>query len=459
MATTYFSTGTGVGKTDGAVPAGSVVITQAAYDAAVAGWTASQVAAVAEVIPLEVRSPLRPGVGAWAPSWDDAWDSHDEVARMHADRDQRATFYITTNLLDTTQHLPTSALLPIQAMGHEIGCHNADHIDMTGLTPTTRLPQWASQQTLEGIVGKPVRSYAYPLGNNNVTTNSEAYGRFDRVAAIALSQGYYTGASGYGPYLYEPGWHGFEGFKHGRFPWSQQTHSQFMQLLQDYVAKRGGVLTSYAHQIGNSDTPTLAMVTEAMDFCAANGIPCIRADEAFPAPKVINPGFENSVAGWTIVTAGAATAGTTIDVIDDPPVLGLPGTKSLRIISPNTATSGDSVHVFQTIPVRPLTAYTLSGRVRYDAGVAGVGKWSVRINEFNEAGNSIASRSVRGSAAGAVWTQSTATPPADAVWTPATLHTHPDTRYMTVGFYLQELTGTFYADHLYFGPTEEGLLG
>ncbi|MCA1841572.1 MAG: hypothetical protein LC792_00005, partial [Actinobacteria bacterium] len=291
------------------------------------------------------------------------------------------------------------------------------------------------------------------------TTNSEAYGRFDRVAAIALSQGYYTGASGYGPYLYEPGYQGFEGFKHGRFPWSQQTHSQFMQLLKDYVAKRGGVLTSYAHQIGNSDTPTLAMVTEAMDFCAANGIPTITAAEAIPGPKIVNPGFENSITGWTVVTAGAATGSTTIDVIADPPVLGLPGANSLRIISPNTATPSDSVHVFQTIPVRPFTSYTLSGRVRYDAGVAGVGKWSVRINEFNEAGNSVASRSVRGSAAGAVWTQSTAVPPVDAVWATASGRTHPDTRYMTVGFYLQELTGTFYADHLYFGPTEEGLLG
>lgn len=458
MATTYFQTGTGVGKTDGAVPPGSVVITQAAYDAAVGSWTADQQSTVPEVIPISGRPSVRLGKGSVVFTWDDGWDTHPNVAQLHADRNQRATFYITSNLLDTTQHMPSSGLAPLVAMGHEIGCHSADHINMTGLTPATRAPQWAAQQTIEGIIGNgyQVRSYAYPLGNNDLACNQEAYGRFDRVAAIGLSQGYYTGASGYGPWLYE---REFEGFKHGRFPWSQQTHSQFMRLLRDYVAKRAGVLVSYAHQIGNSDTPTMAQVLEAMDFCAANGIPCITAAEAFPAPKVVNPGFENGLDGWTVVTAGAATSGTTVDVIDDAPGTGLPGTKSLRIMSTNTNSSSDSVHVFQTIPVRPLTSYSLSGRVRYDAGVAGVGKWSVRINEFNEAGNSIASRSVRGTAAGAAWGQSSAAPAADAVWTPASGKTHPDARYMTIGFYLQELTGTFYADHLYFGPTEEGLLG
>jgi hypothetical protein len=380
---------------------------------------------------------------------------------MHASRNQRATFYITTNLLDTTQHMTTAQMLGIAAMPHEIGCHSADHLNMATLTPVTRAPQWASQQTLEGLIGRPVPSYAYPFGNNDAITNGEAYGRFDRVATIGLSQGYYTGASGFGPWLYDPiTW---EGFRHGRFPWSQSTHLQFMRLLKDFVAKRGGFIAPYAHQVGNSDTPTLVQITEAMDFCAANGIPCITAAEMFPAPKIINPGFEFGIDGWTVIPAGAAVGTAIVDVIADTPYPGLPGLNSLRLSSPNTTTASDSVRIFQVIPARPLTAYSLTAKLRMDPGFVSTGtanaKWCVRINEYNETGNTIAARNVQGSGAGTVWGQSLAQPRTDAVWTPATLHTHPDCRFVSAELYLQEIAGVFYADHVYFGPTEEGLLG
>lgn len=456
---TYWQTATGFGATDDPanVPPGASIITEGAYNILVAAAEAAEEAAAALNQPVNLMPAIRPAQGAVAFTWDDGWDSHPLLAQMHAERGQKATFYITTNLLDTTQHMTTAELLAMAQMPHEIGCHSADHLNMVGLTPATRAPQWAAQQTIEGLIGRPVRSYAYPFGDNNAITNGEAYDRFDRVATIGLSQGYYTGANGYGPWLCDPTQ--FEGFKHGRFPWSQTTHAQFMRLLKDYVVKRSVIISPYAHQVGNPDTPTLAQITEAMDFCAANGIPCITVAEAFPAPKIVNPGFEFGLDGWTILTAGAAIGTAVVDTPADAPYPGLPGTKSLRVVSPNTTTSGDSVHIFQTVPARPLTSYSVSAKVRYDAGVVGAGKWSVRINEFNEAGGSIASRSVRGSASGAAWGQSSATPPADAVWTPATLKTHPDCRYVTVGLYLQELTGTFWADHVYFGPTEEGLLG
>jgi peptidoglycan/xylan/chitin deacetylase (PgdA/CDA1 family) len=396
--------------------------------------------------------------GAVVFTWDDGWDSHDEVAELHRVRRQKATFYITSGLLDTAQHLPAAALPGIAAMGHEIGCHSADHINMTTLTPATRAAQWASAAAIEAAVGGTyrVRSYAYPLGNNDVACNQEAYGRFDRVATIGLSQGYYTAGSGFGPWLYEQG---TEVFRHGRFPWNQTTHPQLMALLRDHVRRRPVTLPVYAHQIGNADTPTLEQVTEALDYCWANGIPCLTTEEALPGPKVVNPGFESGLDGWTVITAGAAAAGTTIDTIADAPAAGLPGTQSLRIVSPNTTTAADSVHVFQTVPAKPLTAYSVSARVRHDAAPVGTGKFSVRLNEFNAMGGSIASRSIRGSASTAAWAQSSAVPATDAVWAVATGKTHPDCAYMTVGVYLQELTGTFYADHVHFGLAADGLLG
>lgn len=395
--------------------------------------------------------------GAVAFTWDDGWDTHPMIAEMHRTRRQKATFYITSNLLGTAQHMPASALPPMVDAGHEIGFHSADHVNMTTWTVPNRVLQWDAVSAVEAAVGGgyKVRSYAYPLGNNDLVTNTEAYGRFDRVATIGLSQGYYTAGSGYGPWLYEPG---TEVFRHGRFPWNQQTHAQFMELLQ-LVRRRPIILPVYAHQIGNADTPTLAQVTEAMDYCLVAGIPCLTTTEAFPGPKVINPGFENGLAGWTVILAGAAASGTTVDTITDTPAAGLPGTKSLRIISPNTTTASDSVHVFQTVPAKPMTSYTVSARVRHDATPVGAGKFSVRINEFNAMGGSVAGRSVRGSASTAAWAQSSAVPPADAVWTVASGKTHPDTAYVTIGLYLQELTGTFYADHVHFGLAADGLLG
>lgn len=412
-----------------------------------------------EAVPApDLRVFARPAAGAVVFTYDDGWDTHDEVAQMHADRDQKATFYITADLLGTSQHLPSSAVPAIAAMGHEIGCHSKTHTDMKTLNATTRAEQWASAATVEAAVGGgyKIRSYAYPLGNNDLTTNQEAYGRFDRVATIGLSQGYYTGASGYAPWLYE---RDYEGFRHGRFPWSQTTHAQFMALLRDHVRRRPVILTAYAHQIGNPDTPTLAQVTEAMDYCAANGIPCLTSTEGLPGTKVVNPGFEDGLDGWTVINAGAAASGTTVDTVADAPAAGLPGTKSLRVISPNTTTSGDSVHIFQTIPAKPLMAYSLSARVRHDGTPAGAGKFSVRLNEFNALGGSIASRNVRGTASTGAWAQSTAAPPADATAYIAAGRTHPDCAFVTVGLYLQELTGTFYADHVHFGPTADGLLG
>jgi peptidoglycan/xylan/chitin deacetylase (PgdA/CDA1 family) len=464
MADTYWQSVTGFGVVDDPVnvPGGAAIITEAAYDALLLAANNQNAAAEALWTQPDFLSPLRPAQGAVCFTWDDGWDSHPMLARMHADRGQRATFYITTNLLGTAQHIASTDVAPMVALGHEIGCHNADHVSMTSLTPATRAAQWAAQQTLETLIGDgyQVRSYAYPFGTHDLTTDQEGYGRFDRLATVGLAQGYIGGSPGAStlPWLYGLD---FEGFRHGRFPWSQTTHGQFMQLLQ-YAARRRIIISPYAHQAGNPDTPTLAQITEAMDFCATNGIPCLTTREAFPGPKVVNPGFEDGLNGWVTILAGAAAGDATVDVVTDAPGAGLPGTKSLRIISPSTTTSSDSVKVFQTLPVEPNRAYSLSARIRNDVGAAqfGSGRLSVRINEYNAVGVTVTGRSVR--AAGGlstVWAQSAVAPTATDIAATLVGKTHPDTRYMEVGIYLQEATGTFYADHVYFGPTEEGLLG
>lgn len=416
-----------------------------------------------EAKPTGIQFPQARGAVVF--TWDDGWDTHPGVADMHAARGQAATFYVTKDLLDTSQHMASSAVAGIMgySVGHEIGSHSKTHTDMTTLNATTRAEQWDAKTGIEALMsgGKKITSYAYPLGNNNLACNQEAYTRFDRVAAIGLSQGYYTGASGYAGWLYDTD---FEGFRHGRFPWSETTHAQFMLLLKDHVRRRPVILTAYAHQVGAAGTPTLTQVTEALDYCQANGIPCLTTAQAFPGPKLINPGFEDGLEGWTTLLAGAAATGTTVDVITDTAAAGMTGTKSLRIISPNTTTSADSVRVFQVVPAKPMTAYSVSARVRHDGTPGGLGtgasKFSVRINEYNSVGGSIASRNIRGNISTGSWAQSsTPAQTADATNYVAAGHTHPDCRYVEVSLYVEQYTGTFYADHVHFGPTEDGLLG
>src|SRR5882672_4512503 len=125
MADTYYQTATGYGVVDDPanVPGGATIITLAAYNAAILAANNAEAAAEALWTQPNVLSPVRPAQGAVVFSWDDGWDSHSMVARMHADRGQRATFYITSNLLDTSQHLAHTALPTIKALGHEIGSH------------------------------------------------------------------------------------------------------------------------------------------------------------------------------------------------------------------------------------------------------------------------------------------------------------------------------------------------
>ncbi|GAB3830172.1 polysaccharide deacetylase family protein [Kribbella italica] len=391
--------------------------------------------------------------GAVVFTWDDGWDTHPQVAQWHADRGQKATFYLTTGLLGGAQHMPASAVADIFALGHEIGSHSVNHVSMTGLTAAQRQPEWDnSVATLDGLIGLSgqVRSYAYPLGDHSDVTDREAYLRYDRVALTGLAQGFIGSSTKAGNWLLRPD---YEGFKHGRFPWNQQTHSQLMAILRDQVMANAVTLTTYAHQIGNPDTPTEEQVLEALDFCEANGIPCLTTAEALPGPKVVNGGFENDLVGWTVITAGAAATGTTVSVVDDAPATGLNGSKSLRIVSPNTTTSSDSVTVSQTVAVQGGRSFALSAQIRHEGTPTGTGKFSVRINEFDENGTSIPGRSVRGTASTSAWAQSTAWPGESTAGASYVGVLHPDTRLVQVALYVQEAAGTFYADHVYFGPT------
>ncbi len=433
--------------------------------------TASVTALTGRVTAIESITERRPATsrGAVAFSWDDGWDTHPTVAQWHADRGQVATFYVTTGELDGAQHMPTAAVAQIHALGHEIGAHNVSHTSMTsGATPASRQSQWdAAKATLEGLIGERVVSYAYPLGDHDATTDREAYGRYDRVAYVGLSQGFAGTSAKAGTWQITPS---YSSFGHGRFPWNQSTHTQFMAILRDQVFTQGLVIPTYAHQVGNPDTPTEAQVLEALDFCEANGIRTLTARDALPGPMLVNPGFEDGLNGWTVIKAGTGGTASVVEVATDAPATGFGGTKSLKLTSAASTTS-DSVRIVQSVAVDPRERYTFSGQIRHDADKAGTGFFSLRVNEYDENGRSLTGRNFRSNGSTTTWAQTlgVATSPADpdpggplarpdfAYLPPNSLH--PDCRIVEIGLYITNATGTFYADHIHFGPTRNGVLG
>jgi polysaccharide deacetylase/carbohydrate binding protein with CBM4/9 domain len=314
----------------------------------------------------------RQSVGVWAPSYDDAWGTHATVQAMHAARHQRCTLYITTANLNVAGKMTTAQVAAAYAAGHEIGSHNVDHTAMTSFTAAQRDTQWdSSKSILEGITGVPgsVTSYCYPYGTWDDVTDVEAYGRYDRIADIGLSQSFNKT-----PWQFQVG---DRPFRHGRFPWAPTTHTQFIALLKTLVTQPL-VLTSYSHEAGSSDSPTLTQMQEAMDLAVSLGIPVIRSDEAFPGPLVANPRFESgSLDPWT-----ASVPNGVAEILTDTPDAGTGGTKVLHMT--NTST-GVSSYVSQAFPLIPGRSYTVSMRYKV-ANLAGASRFSIRVLQYGHKG-------------------------------------------------------------------------
>lgn len=130
-----------------------------------------------------VRSP-EGGAGFGAITIDDGLAATAEtVARLVGQRDASATLYIPTGLLGQPHpHLPggerivdRSQLVDLAEAGLEIGAHSVDHPDLRLLAYADVLDQMRrSRHTLEDLLGRPVRTMAYPFGSFDSTTMAAA---------------------------------------------------------------------------------------------------------------------------------------------------------------------------------------------------------------------------------------------------------------------------------------------
>jgi peptidoglycan/xylan/chitin deacetylase (PgdA/CDA1 family) len=318
-----------------------------------------------------IRTAARPAAGLWAPSYDDGWDSHAQVAAEHASRGQLCTLYITTGNLNTGGKMTNAEVTAAYAAGHEIGAHNVAHTSMTTTetTPTLRATQFANAKaTLEGLTAAgAVTSYCYPYGDWSDTTDIEAYGWYDRVADIGLSQAFNKTQWTY-PKDARP-------FRHGRFPWSETTHQQFLAELRS-LQHQPKMLTSYAHDADSGDSPTMAHYIEAMDLARDLGIPVMRTQDAFPLPGLVNSRFESgSLHPWNL----SAPTGTGVVETETPTDLG--GTKVVHLTNTNTANSTYLSQEF--VDFVPGRVYTVSMRARV-ANLAGASRCSIRILQYGQ---------------------------------------------------------------------------
>lgn len=318
------------------------------------------------------RVAARPAAGVWVPSYDDGWGSHTTLAAAHAARGQLCTLYITTANLGVAGKMTAAQVTAAYAAGHEIGSHNVAHTSMTTTetTPTLRAAQFGPSKTaLEALTAAgAVTSYCYPYGDWSDTTDLEAYGWYDRVADIGLSQAFNKTQWTY-PKDARP-------FRHGRFPWSDTTHAQFMAELRalQYQPK---ILTSYGHDADSVGNPTMAEYIEAMDLARDLGIPVMRTQDAFPmGGGFINSRFESGlIHPWNL----SAPTGTATIETETPTDFG--GAKVIHLTNTNVANSTYLSQEF--VDFVPGRVYTVSMRARV-ANLAGASRCSIRVLQYGQ---------------------------------------------------------------------------
>lgn len=397
-------------------PAGSAAAAEAAANA----YTDGEVAALSGTSVPPVR-------GALVVTLDDGYASWDDVAAL-VNRDQRLTFFVMGTAIGVG--LPSATLSALHATGHEIGGHAHTDVNLTSLSVADRVNQYENgRSAIEAVIGAgEVKSFAYPQGGRNATTDVETYLRFDRVFGIA--------GQGSVP-IHQPGRHFY-----GRHSWTASTHQKALALVRQ-AAVQPLVVNLYTHDPGNTSgsfagDPSLAQVAELLDLAYSLSVPVLAAKDALPSNPfgLVNGGFESDLTGWDQENF---TGGNTISAVTDTPASGLPGTKSAKL---TTAGSG-WVRIGQVVPVEPSTNYSLTLRVR----TANSGTVRSDVVQYDAFGTALAT-ATSSDVTAASWTQHV-----------RDVTTNAGAAYVVIRLANHAVSGDAYVDHVHWGPTGFGKLG
>ena len=129
------------------------------------GYSAISQAALFRAIQDGASLPRRPVVL----TFDDGYvDAVTEVLPVLRPLGYPATFFIITSRIGAKAFLDGAQLKRLSAAGMDIGSHTIDHLELPSLDPATRARQLRqSRQTLEKLLGHPVRWFCYPVGRND----------------------------------------------------------------------------------------------------------------------------------------------------------------------------------------------------------------------------------------------------------------------------------------------------
>jgi peptidoglycan/xylan/chitin deacetylase (PgdA/CDA1 family) len=107
------------------------------------------------------------GAGAWLLSFDDGGRSALEpTADMLEKHGWRGVFFVTTDRIGTPTFLSAAQIRELRRRGHVIGSHSHSHPErMSWCSPDQLRTEWiTSRDTLEEILGEPVRAASVPGG-------------------------------------------------------------------------------------------------------------------------------------------------------------------------------------------------------------------------------------------------------------------------------------------------------
>lgn len=127
---------------------------------------------VAEVPSLMARR-IEPAQKRVILTFDDGYeDFYLNVLPILEQYDARATLYVVTGFLDKPGYLSTAQLQAIAASGRvEIGNHTVTHADLQFIDEEKQRREMVeSKVALEALIGRPVTTFAYPVGHFDETS-------------------------------------------------------------------------------------------------------------------------------------------------------------------------------------------------------------------------------------------------------------------------------------------------
>lgn len=131
-----------------------------------------------------ISDPDRSANGLGAITFDDGLaDTMHAATEVLSARGQTATAFLATGLLgrdhpdlgSPRRILTPQEVVELEAAGIEIGAHSVSHADLAELDEDASFEEMrASRETLEEILGHPVRTMAYPFGRHTAATRRAA---------------------------------------------------------------------------------------------------------------------------------------------------------------------------------------------------------------------------------------------------------------------------------------------